>query len=97
MARDFEAIVDRVAQRIAHGSILLSERIRGGRRRQISLGPYRSAVGPKEYAFCVLPAMPGAVDCRHARNPKNAAREFVRFVGKEEARNALVREAQKRG
>ncbi len=98
MPRKFEEVVDRVARRIGQGRVLLSERVRAGRRRQISVGPYRTATSTKrQYAFCAFPALPGESDCKLYPGTNRAAREFVRFVGTEEAQDALVRESRKHG
>lgn len=98
MARNFEEVVGRVAQRIGQGRVILSERIRVGRRRQISVGPYRTATATKrQYALCVLPAPSGDDDCKFYPGANRAAREFVRFVGVDEAQDALVRESRKHG
>jgi len=98
MARKFDETVTKVADRIRQGRVILTERVRAGRRRQISVGPYRSATSKKrEYAFCALPAIPGENDCKIYTGADRTAREFVRFVGADEAQNALVRESRKRG
>ena len=98
MARKFEEVVNRVAERIRQGHVILSERVRAGRRRQISVGPYRTATATKrQYALCALPALPGENDCKIYPGANRAAREFVRFVGVGEAEDALGRESRKRG
>lgn len=97
MARDFEDTVTKVADRIARGHVLLSERVRAGKRRSISVGPHRTATaGKRQYGMIVMPAPTGEPDLRPYDGPNRAAREFVRLVGVDEARNALVREARKR-
>lgn len=98
MAHNFEEVVSRVALRIGQGHVILSERVRGGRRRQISVGPYRTAMSTKrQYALCVLPAPSGEDDCKFYPGANRAAREFVRFVGVDEAKDALSRESRKHG
>jgi len=93
----FDDVVTKVTQRIREGRILLSERIRAGRRRQISAGPYRTATTTKRsYALCVLPAMPDMNDCIVKDGADRIAREFVRLVGVAEAQDALNRESRKR-
>lgn len=97
MARKFDETAKKVADRIRQGRVILTERVRSGRRRQISVGPYRTATGPRQYALCVLPALPDQNDCSYTKGPDRTAREFVRLVGVEEAQDALVRESRKRG
>jgi hypothetical protein len=97
MARKFDDVVSRVRTRIEKGQIVLDERVRSGRKRQMSVGPYKSAAGPREYAFCVLPALPGGTDCRISRSADKAAREFVRTIGTQNAEDALVRASRKHG
>lgn len=97
MPRKFDETVAKVRERIQRGHVVLDERVRAGKKRKISVGPYRYATGEKVYAFCVLPALPGGVDCKDAKSADRTAREFVRFVGVENARDALVRESRKRG
>lgn len=96
----FDDVVTKVTQRIREGRILLSERIRAGRRRQISAGPYRTATAAtaakRSYALCVLPAMPDMNDCIVKDGADRIAREFVRLVGAAEAQDALNRESRKR-
>lgn len=97
MARDFEEIVGKIADRIARGHVLLSERVRAGKRRSISVGPHRTATSTKrQYGMIVMPAPIGEPDLRAYAGPDRAAREFVRLVGVAEARDALAREARKR-
>jgi hypothetical protein len=96
MARKFDETVVKVRDRIQQGRVVLTERIRAGKRRAISVGPYRTATGPRQYALCVLPALPGENDCTMTRGADRTAREFVRLVGVEEAQDALVRESRKR-
>jgi hypothetical protein len=97
MPSKFDETVQRVAARIRDGRVVLTERVRSGKRRAISVGPYRSAVGPRQYALCVLPALPGQDDCSTTQGPDRTARKFVRLVGVDNAQDALVREARKRG
>lgn len=96
MSQKFDETVKKVAGRIREGRVVLTERVRAGKRRNISVGPYRQAVGPKQFALCVLPAIPGQNDCTMTRSADKTAREFVRLVGVDEARDALVRESRKR-
>jgi hypothetical protein len=97
MARDFEETVTKVADRIGHGQVILTERVRAGKRRSISVGPHRTATSTKrQYGMIVLPALPGESDIHVYSGASRAAREFVRLVGVDEAREALVREARKR-
>jgi len=96
MARKFEETVRKVADRIGRGHVILTERVRTGKRRKISVGPYRTATGPHQYALCVLPAISGHNDCTYSPGSNKTAREFVRLVGVDEAHNALVRESRKR-
>lgn len=97
MARKFDETVQKVTTRIREGRVILTERIRAGRRRQISVGPYRSATSQKrEYALCALPAVPGENDCTIHTSADRTARNFVRFVGVDAAQDALVRESRKR-
>jgi hypothetical protein len=42
MARKFEDTVTRVARRIGQGHVILTERVRAGKRRKISGGPYKT-------------------------------------------------------
>ena len=51
----------------------------------------------RQYALCVLPALPDKHDCTFYSGANRAAREFVRLVSVDEAQNALVREYQKYG
>jgi hypothetical protein len=93
----FDDVVKKVTQRIREGRVLLSERIREGRRRSISVGPYRTAtVTKRSYALCVLPALSTMHDCMQHDGADRVAREFVRLVGTNEAENALNRESRKR-
>jgi hypothetical protein len=93
----FDDIVKKVTQRIREGRVLLSERIRAGQRRSISIGPYRTATSTKRaYAMCVLPALPEMNDCMMHDSADRVSREFVRLVGTDEAQNALNRESRKR-
>ncbi len=97
MARDFEETVREIVDRIRGGHVLLTERIRSGKRRAISVGPYRTATSTKrQYGLIVTPPPEGESDLRAYAGPDRAAREFVRLVGVAEARDALVREARKR-
>lgn len=97
MTRKFDEMVRKVADRIVDGRVVLTERVRQGRRRNISVGPYRTATSSKrQYAMCTLPALPDADDCQISLNPNRAAKQFVRLVGTDNAQNALVRESQKR-
>lgn len=97
MARKFDEMVRKVADRIADGRVVLTERVRQGRKRNISVGPYRTATSSKrQYAMCTLPALPGSDDCQVSLNPNRAAKQFVRLVGTDNAQNALIRESQKR-
>lgn len=97
MPRKFDDTVRRVADRITGGGIILTERIRKGRRRNISIGPYRSATSTKrQYALCTIPALPGEGDCQVYPSANRTARAFVRFVGVDNAQDALVRETRKR-
>ena len=93
----FDDIVTKVTQRIREGRVLLSERIRAGQRRSISVGPHRTATSTKRsYALCVLPALPEMNDCMLHDGANRVAREFVRIVGVDEAQSALNRESRKR-
>ena len=93
----FDDVVTKVTQRIREGRVLLSERIRAGRQRSISVGPYRTATSTKRsYALCVLPALPDMNDCMLHDGADRVSREFVRLVGVAEAQNALNRESRKR-
>jgi hypothetical protein len=97
MAREFEETVHKIADRIGRGHVLLTERVRAGRRRAISVGPYRTATSTKrQYGLIVMPPPVGESDIRVYAGPDRAAREFVRLVGVAEAQHALVREARKR-
>lgn len=96
MARKFDETVAKVAERIRQGHVILDERVRAGKRRNISVGPYRTATGPRQYALCVVPAASGENDCTYTKGPDRTARNFVRMVGVENARDALVRESRKR-
>ena len=97
MAREFDETVREVADRIGSGHVLLSERVRAGRRRAISVGPYRTATSTKrQYGIIVTPPPAGESDIRVYAGPDRAAREFVRLVSVAEAQHALVREARKR-
>jgi len=97
MAREFEEIVHKIVDRISRGYVLLTERIRSGRRRVISVGPYRTATSTKrQYGLIVTPPPAGESDLRVYAGADRAAREFVRIVGVPNARDALVREARKR-
>ena len=91
----FDDTVAKVVKRLREGRVLLSERVRSGKKRSISVGPYRTAVPQRQYALFILPAMPDQDDVVHT-NPDRVAREFVRLVGVDEAGNALVREFRKR-
>ena len=93
----FDEAVTAVAERIGAGHVLLSERVREGKRRSISVGPHRTATSTKrQYGMIVLPALPGENDIYAWPGANRAAREFVRLVGVDEAQNALTREARKR-
>jgi hypothetical protein len=93
----FDDVVTKITQRLREGHILFSERVRAGKRRQISAGPYRTATTTKRaFALCVLPAMPDMNDCIIRDGADRIAREFVRLVGVEEAQDALHRESRKR-
>ena len=97
MARDFEETVKKIVNVIGKGHVILTERIRAGRRRAISVGPYRSATSPKrQYGIIITPPPDDVSDLRVYAGPDKAAREFVRFVGVDAARDAIVREARKR-
>lgn len=95
MAREFEETVRAIAERIGRGRVLLSERVRAGRRRAISVGPYRTATAPRRWGVIVTPPPTGEHDLRVYGSPDRAAREFVRIVGVSEARDALARDARK--
>jgi hypothetical protein len=97
MARKFDETVTKVADRIRQGRVILTERVRAGRRRQISVGPYRTATATNQYALCTLPAIHGEHDCKETKSPKRVARDFVRLVGTENAIDALARESRKHG
>lgn len=92
----FDDVVTTVTQRIREGRVLLSERVRAGRQRSISVGPYRAATAKRQYGLCVLPALPEMDDCIVHGNADRIAREFVRLVGAAEAQSALNRESRKR-
>ena len=93
----FDDVVTKITQRIREGRVLLSERIRSGKRRSISVGPYRTSTSTKRsYALCVLPALPDMNDCMLHAGADRVAREFVRLVGVDEAQSALNRESRKR-
>jgi hypothetical protein len=93
----FDDVIKKITQRIREGRVLLSERVRAGRRRSISVGPYHTATSTKRsYALCVLPALPEMNDCMLHDGADRVAREFVRLVGVDEAQNALNRESRKR-
>ncbi|MGE5732778.1 MAG: hypothetical protein ACM37U_12600 [Gemmatimonas sp.] len=92
----FDDVVADVTKRIREGRVLLSERIRAGKERSISVGPYRTAAAPRQYAMCVLPALPEMDDCIVHGSADRVAREFVRLVGVAEARAAIARESRKR-
>ncbi len=93
----FDDVVTKVTQRIREGRVLLSERLRAGKKRAISVGPYATATSTKrQYALCALPAMPDMNDCIFNSSADRIAREFVRLVGVDEAQNSLVRESRKR-
>ena len=97
MAREFDETVRAVVDRIRHGYVLLSERVRAGRRRAISVGPYRTATSTKrQYGLIVTPPPADQNDLRVWPGADRAAREFVRLVGVAEAQDALVRESRKR-
>lgn len=91
----FDVVVADVTQRIREGRVLLSERIRAGKQRSISVGPYRTATASRQYGLCVLPALPEMDDCILHGNADRIAREFVRLVGVPEAQSALNRESRK--
>lgn len=94
MAREFDEAVREVVDRIRHG---YSERIRAGRRRAISVGPYRTATSTKrQYGLIVTPPPADQSDIRVWPGADRAAREFVRLVGVAEAQHSLAREARKR-
>jgi len=96
MAREFDEIVTKIAERISLGHVLLTERVRAGKRRSISVGPYRTATSTKrQYGLIVMPAI-GDSDLHTYPGANRAAREFVRLGGVAEARDALAREARKR-
>jgi hypothetical protein len=92
----FDDVVADVTRRIREGRVLLSERIRAGKQRSISVGPYRAATTKRQYGLCVLPALPEMDDCILHDSADRVAREFVRLVGVPEAQQALVRESRKR-
>src|SRR5262245_26291194 len=93
----FDDVAADVTRRIREGRVMLSERVRAGRRRSISVGPYRTATSTRrQYALCVLPAMPEMDDCIMHGSADRIAREFVRLVGVPEAQSALNRESRKR-
>jgi hypothetical protein len=97
MASAFDETVSKVADRIGKGHVILTERIRAGKRRSISVGPHRTATSTKrQYGMIVLPALPEESDLHAYPSANRAAREFVRLVGVDEAQNALVRESRKR-
>ena len=96
MAREFEETVREIVGRISGGHVLLTERVRAGKRRAISVGPYRTATSKKQYGIIVTPPPAGEDDLRVYGGADRAAREFVRIVGVAEARDALAREARKR-
>lgn len=92
----FDDVVADVTKRIREGRVLLSERIRAGKERSISVGPYRTATATRQYGLCVLPALPEMDDCIVHGSADRIAREFVRLVGTAEAQSALHRESRKR-
>lgn len=96
MAREFEETVKEIVDRISGGHVLLTERVRSGHRRAISVGPYRTATSTKrQYGLIVTPPPAGADDLHVYSSADRAAREFVRFVGVSEAKSTLTREARK--
>src|SRR5271168_2519321 len=96
MTREFEETVREIVERISDGHVLLTERVRAGRRRAISVGPYRTATATKrQYGLIVTPPPAGESDIRAYAGPDRAARAFVRLVGVAEAQSALSREARK--
>lgn len=96
MPSKFDETVTKVRERIQRGHVILDERVRSGKKRNISVGPYKTATGPRQYALCIIPAIPGEHDCTYTKGADRTAREFVRLVGVENARDALVRESRKR-
>lgn len=98
MAREFEETVREIVDRISHGHVILTERVRAGHRRAISVGPYRTAASTKrQYGLIVTPPPAGESDLRAYGGADRAAREFLRLVGVAEARSAIAREARKSG
>jgi len=97
MPQMFDDVVKKIADRITRGGIILSERIRSGKKRAISLGPYHTATATKRsYAMIITPPLPNESDVKSYTSAHKAALEFVRLVGVEEARDAIVRESRKR-
>lgn len=96
MASDFEETVKKIVDVIGKGHVILTERIRAGRKRAISVGPYRTATSKRQYGLIITPPPEDVSDLRVYGGPDKAAREFVRFVGVEAARDAIVRESRKR-
>lgn len=96
MAREFEEIVTEVADRIGQGHVILTERVRAGKRRAISVGPYRTATSTRrQYGLIITPPPIDVSDLQVHSSANRAAREFVRFVGVAAAREDLTREARK--
>jgi hypothetical protein len=88
MPREFDTLVRDITTAIQSGKILLAEPvIRSFKRRWVSVGPYRQAVGHKTYAICGV----GGPDCTENRSARRIALDFVRYVGKDKARTALAK------
>jgi hypothetical protein len=96
MPSTFDLTVKKVREAIQRKGVLHAEAVRQFKRRHISVGPYRSAVGWHGFAMCVYPALPDGTDCTENRNADRVARNFVRLVGVERALSAVHRELRKR-
>lgn len=85
----FDDVVRRVRTKIQAGRVIHSRRVREGRMRHVSVGPYRTAVGGRTYALIVQPALPSWGDDIAVGTADRAARAFVRLVGTDAADDAL--------
>lgn len=79
----FDDTVSAVRSLIASKRVLHAVCVREGRRRRISVGPYRTATGERLFALIVQPALPSwrGDDMAADSSSDQVARAFVRLVG----------------
>lgn len=86
----FDDVVKKIDQYISKGGIVLADKMKAGKLRKLSLGPYRKAVGRSGFALCITN------ECVEHKSANRAAREFVRYMGTDRAHDAYVASRNRR-